>query len=64
MLNFLDRKIKIVISKSHTYIGQVFYFSEKVIILKNSSNYEVINVENFQNINLEFIEEEQQDFKV
>ena len=37
MLNFLDRKIKLTKDK-HSYEGEVFYFSEKVIIIKTNIN--------------------------
>ena len=37
MLNFLDRKIRVTKDKIN-YEGEVFYFNEKIIILKTNRN--------------------------
>ena len=57
LLNFLDRRIRLIKHKQ-TYEGEVYYFNNQTIILKiNLSTYEVINLENFEDVVIEFVGE-------
>ena len=57
LLNFLDRRIRLIKDKQ-TYEGEVFYFNNHTIILKiNQNTYELINLENFEDVVIEFVGE-------
>lgn len=56
-LHFLNRKVRINISNNE-FVGEVFCFTENALILKYpNSQFEVFNVSEFENVQLEVLEE-------
>lgn len=57
-INFLDQEVR-VCKAGNFYTGKVFYFSPNALILFKQNTYEMINMDNFNQISIEIVEQDE-----